>query len=266
MTNQPLAGLLANQGIAITRPVDQAKKLNALISAQGGTPISFSLIEITALDDYRIFNQAIAPLESFDWAIFISSNAVQNAMPRIIKQFGSIPKNLKFAAIGPVTAAELVKFGVDYVLTPEGRFAPERFDSEALLALPEMQAVSGQNIMLFRGIGGRDLLADSLTERGAKVTFAESYQRINPQTSCSMLEQLWRKQQLHAIVVTSSEAMRYLLQMAGDEIWLKSCVICVNHARVAEPALALGLQIEVAKASGDEAMLALLLESLTLTQ
>ena len=263
MTNQPLTGLLANQGIAITRPVDQAKKLNALISAQGGTPISFALIEITALDDYSTFNQAIAALELFDWAIFISSNAVQNAMPRIIKQFGSIPKNLKFAAIGPVTAAELVKFGVDYVLTPEGRFAPERFDSEALLALPEMQAVSDQNIMLFRGIGGRDLLADSLTERGAKVTFAESYQRINPQANCLMLEQLWQKQQLHAIVVTSSEAMRYLLQMAGNADWLKHIVICVNHARVAEPALILGLQVKVAEALGDVAMLECLIASAT---
>lgn len=262
MTNQPSTGLLANKGIAITRPVDQAQKLNTLIHAQAGTPISFSLVEITALDDYTMFNQAIAPLATFDWAIFISSNAVQNAMPRVIKQFGGIPKNLKFAAIGPVTALELATFGVDYVLKPQGRF-----DSEALLALPEMQAVVGQNIMLFRGVGGRELLADSLSARGAKVRFAESYQRTNPQTNCLALEQLWQNKQLHAIVVTSSEAMRYLLRMANPQEnsssqWLKNCVICVNHARVAEPALALGLQVKVAEAPGDAAMLDLLIKAL----
>lgn len=251
-------GLLANIGIAVTRPVDQAKKLNALISAQAGTPISFSLVEITELDDYSSFNQAIAPLATFDWAIFISSNAVQNAMPRVIKQFGGVPKSLKFAAIGPATAQELAKFGVNFVLTPQNRF-----DSEALLALPEMQAVDGQRVMLFRGVGGRELLADSLKSRGAEVTFAESYQRTNPQANCLVLEQLRQNQQLHAVVVTSSEAMRYLLQMAGNAVWLKHIAICVNHARVAEPALALGLQVKVADAPGDVAMLECLIASVT---
>ena len=264
MTNQLSTGLLANKGIAITRPVDQAQKLNALIVSQGGTPISFSLVEITALNDYTVFDQAIEPLAIFDWAIFISSNAVQNAMPHLIKQFNGIPRNLKFAAIGPVTAAELAGFGVDYVLTPQGRF-----DSESLLALPEMQAVDGQNIMLFRGVGGRELLADSLRTRGAKVALAESYQRSNPQTNCLPLQQLWQNKQLHAIVVTSSEAMRYLLQMAcgrhdhSISQWLKDCVICVNHTRVAEPALALGLQVKIAEVPGDAAMLDLLIKALT---
>ncbi len=262
MTHQLSTGLLANKGIVITRPVEQAQKLKALIVAQYGMPIPFPLVEITSLEDYTLFNQVIAPLATFDWAIFISSNAVQNAMPRVIEHFGCIPSNLKFAAIGPVTAAALVNFGVVEVLTPQGRF-----DSEALLALPEMQAVHGQNIMLFRGLGGRELLADSLIARGAKVAFAESYQRINPQSNCLPIEQLWQNKQLHAIVVTSSEAMRYLLQMANQQEksssqWLKNCVICVNHARVAEPARALGLQVKVADAPGDAAMLDLLIKAL----
>ncbi len=259
MSHQQLIKPLANKGIAVTRPVDQAQKLNALITAQGGTPISFSLIEITELDDYTAFNLSIAPLRRFDWAIFISSNAVQNAMPRMIEQFNDIHQlpQLKFAAIGPVTATELMTFGVNQVLTPQ-----DRFDSESLLALPEMQAVDGQNIMLFRGVGGRELLADSLKARGAQVTFAESYQRTNPQTNCLALERLWQNQQLHAIVVTSSEAMRYLLEMADSAHWLKYIIICVNHARVAEPALSLGLQVRVAVTGGDVAMLELLIDAL----
>jgi uroporphyrinogen-III synthase len=65
---------------------------------------------------------------------------------------------------------------------------------------------------------------------------------------------------LHAIVVTSSEAMRHLLQMtnnASDE-WIRNIHICVNHARIAEGADALALNISVADAPGDEAMLACL--------
>jgi len=39
-------------------------------------------------------------------------------------------------------------------------------------------------------------------------------------------------------------------------------MICVNHARVAEPALALGLQVQVATTAGDAAMINLLIEAL----
>ena len=252
MTTKVLAGL----GIAITRPIDQAKKLSALITEAGGTPISFPLIAITPLKDYSQFEAVINEIENYDWAIFISSNAVQNAMPRLVKQ--GIPMTLKFAAIGPVTASELQDFGVKDVLIPK-----DRFDSESLLALDEMQAMQVKKVMIFRGVGGRDVLAESLKARGAQVTFAECYQRINPQTNCDLLANLYREKKLHGIVVTSSEAMRHLLDSAGDADWLKNVTLFANHARIAELLLQLGLKVLVADAPGDEAMLASLQASQT---
>jgi uroporphyrinogen-III synthase len=243
---------LQNIGIAITRPIDQAKKLSALIEQVGGTPILFPLIEITPLNDYSQFKNVISEISSYDWAIFISSNAVQNGMPRLLKQ--GVPPTLKFAAIGPVTAKELESFGVKDVLIPQSRF-----DSESLLALPEMQAVNGKKVMIFRGIGGRDVLAETLKTWGAQVTLAECYQRINPQTNCDLLAQLYNEKKLHGIVVTSSEAMRHLLDLAGDANWLKHVTLFVNHARIAELPAQRGLKVAVANATGDEAMLNLLL-------
>lgn len=247
---------LANIGVAITRPINQAKKLTQLIRDAGGNVISFPLIEITALDDYTAFEQVIEDINAYDWIVFISSNAVENSMPRLIKQ--GIPNQLKFAAIGPTTAQSLQTFGIAEVLIPQGRF-----DSESLLSLQTMHDMQGKKVMIVRGIGGRDVLANILTERGAQVTFAECYQRINPQTSCQILEQAYKDGKLHAIVVTSSEAMRYLLAIAGESDWLKQITICVNHARVAEQPLEMGLKIKVAKAPGDEAMLATLLQPIT---
>jgi uroporphyrinogen-III synthase len=238
---------LTGIGVAITRPVDQAKKLAALITEAGGTPILFPLIEITPLSDYSQFEAVISEINNYDWAIFISSNAVQNGMPRLVKQ--GIPTKLKFAAIGPVTANELQGFGVANVLVPN-----DRFDSESLLALPKMTNVAGKKIMIFRGVGGRDVLAETLKTRGAQVTFAECYQRINPQTNCNLLAQLYAEKKLHGIVVTSSEAMRHLLDLAGSSDWLKHVTIFVNHARIAELPLQLGLKVEVAYELGDEAM------------
>ena len=244
MTTKPLQGL----GIAITRPVEQAKKLATLITEAGGTPILFPLIAITPLNDYNQFEAVISEIETYDWAIFISSNAVQNGMPRLVK--ASIPKNLNFAAIGPVTASELQSFGVKDVLIPN-----DRFDSESLLALDEMHAMQDKKVMIFRGVGGRDILAETLKARGAQVAFAECYQRINPQTNCDLLTQLYAEKKLHGIVVTSSEAIRNLLDLAGGAGWLKNVTLFVNHARIAELSKQLGLKVAVANAAGDETMI-----------
>lgn len=253
-------GSLQDLGIAITRPLAQAQKLSALITEAGGNAISFPLIDIVPLQDYRTFNETIEPIVEVDWAIFISSNAVQNGLPRVMQRYPTLPSKLRFAAIGPVTAKEIQSFGIEKVLTPH-----TRFDSEALLALPEMHDVNSKRIMIFRGVGGREVLAETLKSRGALVTFAECYRRINPQSDCHLLKTLWQQKQCHAIVVTSSEAMRHLLEMTdgGNVDWLLSMPICVNHARIAEEAKNVAhpnardrLQLNVAEAPGDVAMLA----------
>ena len=251
---------LAGRNIAITRPVGQAGKLSELISGQGGNPILFPLIAIAPLQDYTEFEQALSKLLNYDWAIFISSNAVQNSMPRLLEKFGQIPQNLRFASIGPMTAIELKKFGVANPLVPQNRF-----DSESLLALPEMRDLSGKRVMIFRGVGGRELLADTLRKRGAEVSFAECYQRVNPQTDANFLASLWQNGQLDATVITSSEAMRHLLDISesGNATWIKNTLLCVNHMRIAEQPRQLGLKVAIAKTPGDEAMLQCLIKALS---
>lgn len=244
MTALPLAGM----SVAITRPSDQAKKLTRLIEAAGGHVILFPLIEIIGLDDYSQFEYEIAQIAEYDWIIFISSNAVQHGMPHLLKH--PIPSHLRFAAIGPVTASELQDFGIQNVLIPKGRY-----DSESLLSLAELQVMQGKKVMIVRGIGGREVLGETLKSRGAEVTFAECYQRINPQKNIEALHEAWANQQLQAIVVTSSEAMRHLLDLTKDAIWLKQVTLYVNHARIAEQPTAMGLHVRIAEAHGDEAML-----------
>ncbi|MDX9951379.1 MAG: uroporphyrinogen-III synthase [Methylophilaceae bacterium] len=247
---------LSGRHVVITRPPGQADKLQALIAAEGGEAVLFPLIAIAPLQDYSRFDAVIAELPHYDWIFFISSNAVQYGMP-LLRKRGALPPDLKFAAIGPVTAAELANFGVTGVLMPH-----DRFDSEALLALPEMQDMAGKRCMIVRGVGGRELLAQTLAQRGATVTFAECYQRLNPQTDAGFLQSLWQNRALDALVVTSSEAMRHLLALAAADLqkppassWLRNTALCVNHARIAEEAARSGLHAHVADAPGDAAML-----------
>ena len=246
MADDALKGL----HIAVTRPEEQAASICEAIAHHGGEAIPFPLIAIAPLANYDAFEQAITDLELADWAIFISTNAVENALPRLLKKFGKIPENLQFAAIGPQTAKELNLFGVKNVLTPHSRY-----DSETLLALAEMQDMNNKNVFIFRGLGGRDVLANTLQARGAKVTFAESYRRINPQTDTQYLNLAWQQGHLDAVIVTSSESMRNLLDMAGESEWLRHITLCVNHARVAELPSQLGFKVLVSESSGDDAML-----------
>lgn len=256
MTTKPLAGI----HIAVTRPLDQAQALTELITHLGGVPIAYPLLAIQPLQDYRSFEQQLAELETTDWAIFISTNAVDNAMPRILRHYGNIPESLRFAAMGHQTAKELGFYGVHHVLIPHARY-----DSESLLALPEMHDVANMKIAIFRGLGGRELLADTLKSRGANVYFAECYRRVNPQVNADLLCDLWKRGKLQAIIVTSSEAMRYLLDLAGSSEWLRHVILCVNHARVAELPLQLGLKVAIADAPGDSAVLDALLKNLPKT-
>jgi len=242
--------LLEGLHVAVTRPVDQARSLCESIEQHGGVAIAFPLIQVSALENYQAFEQQLMQLAGTDWAIFISTNAVDFAVPRVLKKYGQFPQQLRFAAIGHQTAHALGQYGIHEVLIPQGRY-----DSETLLALPEMQDVCGKTVAIFRGAGGRELMAETLKARGAHVYFAESYQRINPQHSTEVLSSSWQQHKLDAVIVTSSEAMRYLLQMARNEPWLQHVTLCVNHERIAELPKQLGLKVLVAEAPGDAAML-----------
>lgn len=244
--HHPLQGL----HIAVTRPLAQAQSLCDAITRLGGTAIRYPLLAVTAINDYTLFTQQLEKLDRTDWAIFISSNAVDFAMPLVKQRYIQLPPQLKFAAIGPQTADALFAYGIDEVLIPE-----QRYDSETLLSLPQMQHMQGKRVAIFRGVGGRELMAETLKSRGAEVYFAESYQRVNPQTDTIILDKHWQQQQLDALVVTSSEAMRYLLKLAENSPWLRHVTLCVNHERIAELPKALGLKVMVAAAPGDEAML-----------
>jgi uroporphyrinogen-III synthase len=251
MARAPLAGL----GILVTRPAQQALHLAELIRQAGGNPILFPALEIVDLPDLKPLNALIERLEQFDLAIFISPNAVQKAM-NLIRARRELPPTLKIASIGKGSRKALQQFGVQNVIAPT-----QGFDSEALLALPELQNVRGMRIVIFRGDGGRELLGDSLVARGAQVTYAECYRRQKPQAAQDMgdaLRYLWARNELNAVTVTSAEALRNLYDIADKlcQQWLKKTPLFVPHERIAQAARELGLEQVFVTEAGDEAMVA----------
>ena len=188
-------------GVLVTRPRDQAMELVDEITRRGGTCTLFPVIEIVARDQDAIREEA-RELPEPDITIFISRNAVEHG---IAYAAGAL------AAIGPSTAAAIAASGRAAVLQPPGGF-----DSEHLLALEEMTQVEGKTIRIVRGNGGREMLAQTLRDRGARVDYLSAYERRLPrytQSHLCDLEQRWRTGEIDAVVVMSVESLANLVRL-----------------------------------------------------
>jgi uroporphyrinogen-III synthase len=251
-----MTGPLAGRGILITRPAHQAGPLAALIHAAGGRPVIFPALEIRDAADPQPLLDAIARLESYDLAIFISPNAVARVMERMAGR-RTWPAGLRVAAIGKGGVRELERHGIRDVIAPQ-----RSFDSERLLEMPQLQAVGGQRVLILRGDGGRELLGDTLAARGAQVDYVACYRRALPQTDPAPLLQAWSQNGIHATVVTSSEGLHNLFVMLGKpgELLLQHTPLLVPHPRIAAVARDLGCSKVVETAPGDDGLLAGLLQ------
>lgn len=244
----PLKGI----GVLVTRPAHQAGHLAELIEQAGGRAIRFPTLEIFDARDMGALSAAIDRLEQFDLAIFISPNAVNRAIAQI-RARRSWPQGLRCAAVGKGSGKALALLGIDDALVPQGRF-----DSEALLALPELQNVTGKQIIIFRGEGGRELLGEELTRRGAGVTFAECYRRGKPVgVDVEPLLRQWAHGEIGAVTVTSGESMRNLFDMVGatGQRLLKKTPVFAFHEGIAEVARTLGIEQVYTTPPGDDGLL-----------
>ena len=228
MKNRPLR----DRGILVTRPARQAQRLAALVEAGGGRAILFPAIEIEPLEG------PLPPLEEFDLVAFVSPTAVQCAGARLK---GS---SVRVAAVGSGTRRELEAQGFTDVVAPR-----DGSDSEALLALPELQDVAGKRILIVRGEGGRELLAESLTARGGEVEYLECYRRVVPRADPAPLLAKW--DEVDAVTVSSSEAVDNLVGLLGAGR-LAGKPLFANHPRVAERAREAGIAEVIVAGPGDE--------------
>jgi uroporphyrinogen-III synthase len=242
-----VGGALSGRGVLVTRPREQCAALVTRIEAAGGQAIVFPALEIVDAGDPRLLNALIDRLDRFDIAVFISPSAVTRAMHLILAR-RQLPLGLRVAAIGKGSARELHRFQVTDVLIPQGRS-----DSEALLAMAEFKAVRGKSVVIFRGEGGRDVLGNTLVERGARVEYAECYRRVRPNGDPEQLRRAWARGEIHAVIVTSAEAMRNLFAMVGptDADWLRNTPLFVAHERIGAVARELGIATVVVTPEGD---------------
>jgi uroporphyrinogen-III synthase len=227
---------LAGCAILIARPAHQCEALVALIRAAGGEAVVFPTLEIEPIELSDAARHALGRLREFDLAVFVSANAVQAALP-YLSRAGGWPGGPAVAAIGQATARALRAAGIDPGLVP-----PAAGDSEALLSMPALQRLQIGKVLIFRGAGGRELLADALRARGAQIEYVECYRRVLAATDPAPVRARLHEHRLHGVVAASAEALRNLLELIGaaQRGSLLDLPLFVQHERVAHAAHALG--------------------------
>lgn len=200
-TQSPLSGV----GVLVTRPRAQATELIEAIESKGGTAFCLPVIEIVPRTQDAIAAD-VADLPQPDIALFVSRNAVDYGLAYA----GSAMKG----ATGPTTAAAIVHAGQSVEIQ-----SGHGYDSESLLAESELQDVAGKHVRIIRGGDGRELLAETLRERGAIVHYLPVYERRRPDIDPQRLadvETAWRDGRINVITIMSVESLNNLTSLLPE--------------------------------------------------
>ncbi len=272
------------QTIIVTRPAGQARQLIELLTAslkndelvkQGkqSLPTILSLPLLTIIPKENdisgsqvdsLADHITTVLKDVDLAIFVSPNAIECTMRLLGRSWQDLSKKIiPIGVMGGSSELALHHHGVGLEETPTRILIPENnehWDSEGLWKkLQSLNADwSEHKVVIFKGEGGRDWLADTLKAAGAMVETISVYTRMpldidNPAWEAiheiDFSQSLW--------LLTSSEAVRYLgevMQNKFKQTLLDASAIC-PHQKIGEAAKAIGFGKVFICEPGDEALM-----------
>lgn len=264
---------MSTKSIVITRPSGQARQqvelLNKAIKQSGINSslvniISLPLLTIVPKDNEQLADHIASALKDADLAIFVSPNAIESVMRLLERNWQDFSKKIiPIGVMGGSSRLALSNHGIGLEDAPTPVFMPQesgQWDSEGLWK--ELQKLgwdwATKKIVIFKGDGGREWLADTLKKAGATVEAISTYSRIpldldNPAwesiQELDISTSLW--------ILTSSEAVRYLGSIAKDQFSLglnHAAAICPHH-NIADAAQEIGFGEVFTTDPGDEAMI-----------
>lgn len=240
--------------ILVTRPSPAGEALVSRLRTLGRAAYHVPLIDFTPGSGLTTLPTQLQRLASGDLVFALSQHAVRYAHPYLQRNGMTWPRELSYFAIGRPTALRLHTASglpVGYPRPPE--------TSESLLLLPELRDIAGKRALILRGNGGRELLAETLTQRGVNVTLCECYQRCAIHYNGAEQSAHWQRQGISTLVVTSGEMLQQLYDLVPDydrQMWLLHCRLIVVSERLATLAQELGWKdIQVAESADNDALI-----------
>ena len=249
--NKPKA--LTGLTIIVTRPARQNDSLVEQLRSLGANVIPIPLLSIEPLQEpeqrQRIDSQ-LHRLAEYQTAIFISQNAAEQTLLALAAREISWPDKIQTFAIGTATTAYLARHGI-------AATTPTHMNSEGLLVLNGLQKIDGTSCLIFRGLGGRETLAETLRQRGAHVEYCELYRRQLPLDAAEQWS-TWiagQPDQPALLCINSIETLNHLLAIDHNVVSRNPFTLLVPGDRVAQAARTAGFtRICVAEDATDQAM------------
>ena len=113
------------------------------------------------------------------------------------------------------------------------------------------------NVLIVRGNGGRELLADELKNRNVNVQYCESYQRVWHGLPSSQFT-IWQNNKINGMVITSNALLKRVVNLIDitNNYWQNTCLWIVASERIAQTALKMGLkQVINTNGASDQAII-----------
>lgn len=236
-----MKSMASSMKVLVTRPASQAEQWVVRLKGLGIGAVSLPLIDIKPAPESLAVVLAWSRISTLRLLVFVSPNAVEHFFA--LKPAG-LPwqRALEVASTGPGTTRALVAKGVpaERILEPAADSA--QFDSESLWARLCGRDWRNAKVLIVRGDGGRDWLAETLTTHGAKVTHVVAYQRMAPSFTPAhkaLLADALAEPQKHLWLFSSSEAIAHLAACVTDADLARAWAIA-THPRIGARAQELG--------------------------
>lgn len=224
--------------LLLTRPAEECGAVASALAEAGFHSASLPLLAIEALPETAEQRATILELDRYCAVIVVSKPAARLGIELLDRYWPQPPFAQAWFSVGAATGAILADYGLDASWPERGD------DSEALLALPrlgEALARPDPKVLILRGEGGRELLAETLRARGVQVDILELYRRYLPDYPAGTLAATLRSERLNGLVVSSGQGLLSLRELAADT-WpeMLELPLFVPSPRVAEMARQLG--------------------------
>ncbi|MBI5195531.1 MAG: uroporphyrinogen-III C-methyltransferase [Nitrospirae bacterium] len=246
----------------------------------GAEIMEFSTVEIVPPKDWGKLDKAVAKIDSYNWLIFTSANAVKFLFRRLFELNKDIRdlKGVKICAIGAKTAEAINKFGIRVDLVPE-EFNAEGIiksvqafkrssvqsdkDSASELRTPNSKLLKGVRFLLPRAEVAREIFPEKVRGLGGEIDVVTAYRAVKPEVHGKRLRRFLKEGKISIATFTSAGTFKNFMEIMGDEAHglLEGIAIAVIGPVTAKAVQKAGLKIDIMpKEATIEAMVKAIIE------
>lgn len=229
--------------VLATRPLAQADRLLLPLREAGYLAENIPLLAIEPLELEPVQRQCLLDLDQFHKVVVISPSAAATLLDQLEDYWPQWPVGVDWFTVGAGTRDTLLQAGISACYPKTGD------KSEDLLLLPELQQLTGEKLLLVKGLGGRPLLEETLVSRGARVTTLPIYARVKPRLQLQQIHSLLQGD-FAVRIITSAESLLQYAEFAAtsdfntglvQQQWLEQALLVPSY-RIEQQAKSMGFR------------------------